>query len=148
MNRNKIDRRAGNESGRSARLSSGRLVTIGRVLSAKFCALFRNGWGECIFSDICGTDAGVGCTPASSTGLGDYTAAGAFRHPARVSSRALLTGSVVENAFLPLPRARARAPKTIGSRTGGNTSGADVFRGLRARLSPRAVVYGSKRVLL
>lgn len=74
-----------------------------------------------IFSDICGTDAGVGAAPASA-GLGDYTAAGALRHPARVSSRALLTGSVVEMLF---SASLAHLKQSDLERE--NTSGADSF---------------------
>lgn len=76
---------------------------------------------RCIFSDICGTDAGVGAAPASA-GLGDYTAAGAPRHPARFLSRSLLTGSVVEMLFSP---SLARPKQSDLERE--NTSGADGF---------------------
>lgn len=93
---------------------------------------------RCIFSDICGTDAGAGSTPGSA-GLGDYTAAGALRHPARFLLPSF--NSVVE---MLRSSSRARASETIGSRTGKYVRRGRFFS---LRFAIITVVYGA-RVLL
>jgi len=102
--------------------------------------LLRLGTVRCIFSDICGADAGIGAAPAS--GLHPAARAGAFPPPPLPILSYPLPPAPPDSSPAEFPPSAARALETIGSRGTGreNPRAGFLFAVMRSSARARARV--------